>query len=68
MLSRMYSAPGGIEALDVLMKYMYVSIEFPLHQPPTVLNPNCFLPMSLESRVNSFTLVRYWLTIGPIQL
>jgi len=24
MLSRLYSAPGGTEALDVLMKYMYV--------------------------------------------
>ena len=23
MLSRIYSAPGGTEALDVLMKYMY---------------------------------------------
>lgn len=24
MLGRIYSAPGGPEALDVLMKYMYV--------------------------------------------
>jgi hypothetical protein len=26
MLSRIYSAPGGTEALDVLMKYMYVLV------------------------------------------
>lgn len=26
MLSRIYSAPGGTEALDVLMKYMYASL------------------------------------------
>lgn len=26
MLSRIYSAPGGTEALDVLMKYMYDSV------------------------------------------
>lgn len=24
ILSRLYGAPGGTEALDVLMKYMYV--------------------------------------------
>jgi hypothetical protein len=28
MLSRIYSAPGGTEALDVLMKYMYDSTSF----------------------------------------
>lgn len=26
MLSRIYNAPGGTEALDVLMKYMYEAL------------------------------------------
>ena len=29
ILSRIYSAPGGTEALDTLMKYMYAPLFFP---------------------------------------
>lgn len=39
MLSRIYGAPGGTEALDVLMKYMYVHrlvwVSHKPHRPPT---------------------------------
>jgi hypothetical protein len=38
ILSRLYSAPGGTEALDVLMKYMYVAAQSG-HTPPDRLLP-----------------------------
>jgi hypothetical protein len=69
ILGRVYSAPGGTEALDVLMKYMYVVtvtafwLTRPLH----------LLPLSLGNRTSSLPprshdFVQHPLTLGDTQL
>lgn len=46
MLSRIYGAPGGTEALDVLMKYMYVHrlvwVSYKPHRPPASTGHHAF--------------------------
>jgi len=41
ILSRIHSAPGGTEALDVLMKYMYVLRLVACHESPPHGHPAC---------------------------
>jgi actin related protein 2/3 complex subunit 5 len=50
MLSRIYSAPGGTEALDVLMKYMYV------HALTYTAFPFCGMPNARRSYFHKFPL------------
>jgi hypothetical protein len=55
MLSRIYGAPGGTEALDVLMKYMYGfshSIPFHFH---CLLSPPSGSPDPSVARLSTAT-------------
>lgn len=45
ILGRIYSAPGGTEALDVLMKYMYAAL--PFLDLPELIGFDRLLPTSL---------------------
>jgi actin related protein 2/3 complex subunit 5 len=62
ILSRLYSAPGGTEALDVLMKYMYVAAQS-RHTPSDRLLPidGAILHLLVPSPSCSGPV---WLTIG----
>lgn len=44
MLNRIYKSPGGVETLDVLMKYLYVLTvrkDMPCEDNPCILNALC---------------------------